>query len=90
MVSLAGAVSAQPYVTEINNLQAAFNALASAIDANGTIWKIDLQINVGSASRTITILDNFAVADSAAVLNDIKNIIGNKINVQTNALGAIT
>lgn len=90
MVSLAGAQEAQPFVTEINNLQTAFNALASAISSNGTIWKFDLQVYIGSSSTTITLSDQFSAADSAAILNDIKNVIGTKINVQTNALGAIT
>ncbi len=90
MVSLTGAENAQPYVTEINKLQAAFDQLAAAINGNGTIWKIVIDAYVGGPSTTITVLDNFSGADSAAILNDIKNVIGNKINVQTNALGAIT
>jgi hypothetical protein len=92
MVSLAGAEAAQPYVTEINNLQAAFDALAAAVAGNDTIWQLTINLYAGGTgpSTTIIIKDNFAAADSIAILNDIENIIGNKINIQTNALGAIT
>ncbi len=90
MVSLTGAEAAQPYVTEINKLQAAFDQLAAAITGGGTIWKIVIDAYIGGPSTTITVLDNFSGGDSTAILNDIKNVIGNKINIQTNALGAIT
>jgi hypothetical protein len=92
MVSLQGAEDAQPYVTEINKLQAAFDQLGAMIAGNDTIWQIVIQAYAGGSgpSSTVSITNTFSEADSAAILNDIKNIIGNTINVLTNELGQIT
>lgn len=92
MVSLAGAEAAQPYVTEINNLNAAVIALTNAIaQNNASIWKISLDYyDNNGTSHTILILDTCSAADTNAILWDIKNILANKINIQTNSLGAIT
>lgn len=90
MVTLAGAKAAAPFVSEIVKLQAAFDLLnVAANEVTSTIWKLDIQVYVKGVSATITITDNFAHADAAAILFDIRNIIGTKINVQTNLLGAI-
>lgn len=93
MVTLNGAIAAQPYISIIQQLQAAFNALGSAVTGGGSVWKIDIQVYIDSTNKTsttITIPFTFNAADSAAILNDIKNVIGNDINIETNALGAIT
>jgi hypothetical protein len=92
MVSLAGAIAAQPYITTLQNLNAAVAALAAAIAANNTIGHIDLQVfdPTGKTSSTITISFQLNSADSAAILNDIKNVLANDVNIQSNTLGAIT
>ena len=93
MVTLNGAIAAQPYIQIIQQLQAAFNALGVAVTGGGSIWKIDIQVYTDAtnkASSTITIPFTFNAQDSAAILNDIKNIIGNDINIEINSLGAIT
>lgn len=92
MVSLTGAIAAQPYVVTLNNLNSAVAALAAAIAANKTIGTITLQVydSTGKTSSTISISFPLNAADSAAILNDIKNVLANDVNIQTNALGAIT
>lgn len=94
MVSLVGAEQCPPLVSLINTLQAAVDALNTvAGDNTSQIWKIEINALVKGANRTITLtlptdhaLNN---ADSVAILFDIRNILGNQVNIQTNALGAI-
>lgn len=92
MVTLAGAISAQPYVAILETLNAAVASLATAIAANDTIGRITLQVYdpTGKTSSTIDIQFALNAADSAAILNDIKNVLANDVNIQTNTLGAIT
>jgi hypothetical protein len=92
MVTLNGAIAAQPFITIIQTLQNAVNALAAAISANDTIGRIILQVYSpdGKTSSTIDIQFALNSADSAAILNDIKNVLSNDVNIETNALGAIT
>ena len=52
--------------------------------------KITVYSSDGKTSNTITISFSLNAADSAALLNDIKNILANDVNIETNALGAIT
>jgi hypothetical protein len=92
MVTLAGAKAAQPYIGTLNTLNTAVAALAAAIAANNTIGQITIQVYSadGKTSSTISIPFALNAADSATILNDIKNVIANDVNIQTNALGAIT
>ena len=98
MVSLEGAKAAEPLVDQIEKLQVVHDQLheaATACEADtGTppknfLWKFDLQIYVNTISQTISLEDNFSPADSAAILFSLRNIIGTKIAVLTNELGAI-
>jgi hypothetical protein len=92
MVSLAGAEQCPPIVSAIVLLDNAVAALAAAISANDTIGSITLQVYApgGQTSSTITINYSLNLADSQAIMNDIKNVLANDVNIQTNALGAIT
>jgi len=92
MVTLAGAKAAQPYIAKLDTLNAAVASLATAIAANNTIGRITLQVysSAGSMSNTIDIVFALNASDSAAILNDIKNVLANDVNIETNALGAIT
>ncbi len=92
MVTLAGAINAQPYIKTIDDLNSAVTALASAISGNQTIGQIALQVFApdGRTSSTINVNFPLNLVDSAAILNDIKNVLANDVNIQTNALGAIT
>ena len=98
MVSLDGAKQAEPLVDEIEKLQPVHDQLhAAATAAEGDtatpptnfLWKFDLQVYVGMRSETISLTDNFSAADSAAIMFSIRNILGTKIALLTNELGAI-
>ena len=95
MVSLAGAEAAPPLVALINTLQASVTAFnAAAGDNTSRIWKIEIQALVKGKNTTMTLTlpqgNGLSNADSAAILFDIRNILGNQVAIQTNALGAIT
>jgi hypothetical protein len=91
MVTLAGAIAAQPYIAQLQNLNKAVADLAAAISANSTVAQIMLQVlDSQQNSSMVTISYPFNVADSNAIFWDIKNIIANDVNIQTNALGVIT
>ena len=92
MVSLNGAIAAEPIVAQINILQVAVNQLAAALTANDIIGRMTLQVFApgGQSSSTIDILYTLNLGDSQAILNDIKNVLNNDINILTNQLGAIT
>jgi hypothetical protein len=92
MVSLSGAQQCPPLVAAILTLDAAVAALAAVIAANDTIGQITLQVYApgGQTSSTVVITYPLSLADSQAIFNDIKNILSNDVNIETNALGAIT
>ena len=98
MVSLEGAKAAEPLVDQIDKLQAVhdqLHAAATACEADTAtpptnfMWQFAFDVYVSSMSTTIKLTDDFSAADSAAILFSMRNIIGTKIQVLTNELGAI-
>lgn len=91
MVTLTGVKAAQPIALEIDTLQAAFDALDKAAKEPSTeIWKMDIRLYIYGEAVTISVDSKFSNVDTAAILYSIRNIIGTKINVKTNDLGAIS
>jgi hypothetical protein len=92
MVSYNGAKQAEPIVEQIDELNGYINELIAAIAQNNSqIWRlsVDYYDNAGT-SHSILIDYKLNAADSAAIFNDIKNILSNDVNILNNELGAIT
>lgn len=91
MVSEAGAKQAAPLVVEIDKLESYIAMLEKfANPGDSTIWKIEIQLyQPAGTSNQVLISDDMNAADSTAILFDIRNILGTKLAVLNDQLGAI-